>query len=104
MTFPTLTAPASWRVQWRSLDRGDWEAGRGGRKVGAVRRERGVYVASTPRGRTVGEFETLPEALDAVGRTPLSSVDSAQVWTALLVTVNVAMVASLAAVASALLS
>ena len=24
MTFPTLTAPASWRVQWRSLDRGDW--------------------------------------------------------------------------------
>ena len=104
MTFPTLTAPASWRVQWRNLERGDWEAGRGRRKVGSVRRERGVYVASTPRGRTVGEFDTLPEALDAVGRSPLASVDSARVWTALLVTVNVAMVASLAAVASALLN
>ena len=102
MTFPTLTAPASWRVQWRSLERGDWEAGRGGRKVGSVRRERGVYVASTPRGRTVGEFDSLPEALEAVGRGPLASMEPTRVWTALLLSVNLAMVASLAAIATAL--
>ena len=104
MSLRTPTAPLSRRLQSSSLERGDDEAGRRGRKVAAVRRERGRYVATTPRGRMVGEFTSRPEALAAVGRGPWSPVEPAAVWTALLLTVNAALLGSLAVVASALLN
>lgn len=96
-------APALARTHWLSPERGDWEAGRGGRRVGSVHRERGLYVATTSRGRTVGEFDTLAEAQSALGRGLWDAIEPAQAWTALLATVNVAMIASIAVIATTIL-
>ncbi|MHC2999898.1 hypothetical protein OB08_12315 [Microbacterium sp. HJ5] len=62
-----------------------------------------MYIASTSRGRLVGEFGSRGEALDAVGRGPLTSLEPTRVWTALLVTVNVAMIGALSVLGSVLM-
>lgn len=92
---------AGWAVQWTSPVRGQWTADRHGRAVGAVRRDGNAYVAKRGR-RTIGTFRSLDAALDAVE--PAGSTSQpARLWTALLVTANVGMLAALAMVASALL-
>ena len=97
-------APPLARTRWWSPERGDWEAGRGSRRIGSVRRERGVYVATTSRGRAVGEFDTLTEAQSALGRGLWDAIEPAQAWTALLAAVNVAMIASIAVIATTILA
>ena len=93
---------AGWTVQWTSPVRGEWTADRHGHAVGAVRRDGDAYVAQRGR-RTIGTFRSLDAALDAVDHRGITSVQPGRLWTALLVTVNVGMLAALTLVASAVL-
>lgn len=84
-------------VRWSSPETGSWVASRRGRRTGAVRRESGQYIAATGRGREVGVFESLADALVALDAgADQSSRRQVKAWTLWLAAINAAMATALA--------
>jgi hypothetical protein len=92
-----------WAIHWSSPERGAWAADRFGRTVGEVKRDDRGYVATRGR-RTIGRFRSLDAALDAVDRRSLTTADpSSRLWTMLLATVNVGILAAISLVTAVIL-
>lgn len=91
-----------WAIHWSSPARGAWAADRFGRTVGEVKRDDRGYVATRGH-RTIGRFRSLDAALDAVDRRHLSTADPSRLWTLLLATINVGILAAISLVTAVIL-
>ena len=97
-----LTEGWDGQIHWSTPERGAWTADRFGRRVGQVTREERGYVATRGR-RTIGRYRSLDDALDAVDHRSWTSLQPSRVWTLLLATINVGIVAAMSLIAGLIL-
>ena len=91
-------------VLWMSPAAGLWVASKRGEHAGMVERIDGRYVATNGRGRTVGDFDDLTsarEAVDGVGAT--TPAQQVKRLTRVMLAVNAGVAVALAAAATTLL-
>lgn len=104
MTIRTPDLESRSAVMWASPSAGLWVASKRGEHAGMVERIDGRYVATNGRGRTVGDFDDLSsarEAIDGVGdATPAQQVRR---LTRAMLLVNAGVAVALAAAATTLL-
>ncbi|GAA5206389.1 hypothetical protein [Microbacterium kyungheense] len=91
-----------WTVRWTSPERGEWTADLHGMVVGEVHRDADRYIA-TRGARTLGRYRSLDAALEAVDHRSLTAPEPNRLWTLLLTTINVGIVAAIALVATMIL-
>jgi len=89
-------------IHWSTPQRGAWAADRFGRQVGEVKRDERGYVATRGR-RTVGRYQSLGDALDAIDHGTWTRLQPSRFWTLLLATINVGIIAAMSLIATALL-
>lgn len=90
------------RIQWTAPERGAWTADRFGRPVGEVKRDEHGYVARRGR-RTVGRYRSLDDALDAIDGGTWTRMEPSRLWTLLLATINVGILAAMSLIAALIL-